>query len=313
MPCHVRSKMIGRIIEIVEPRQLYLDYGRLVVKDKDIVLETIDLDSISAVIAYPHGGMYSSGVLAEFSIRRIPFLILGKNYEPVALTLPVIGNTRQSDRLATQIEITEPTRKQAWQQTIKSKIKMQAMALKTVREIELSNRLLGMSNNVQSGDSTNIEPIAAKYYFRGMFGEDFRRERGLGGINSLLNYGYAVMRASVARAVISTGLNPSLGIHHHSIFDHFRLVDDLIEPYRPFVDLRVRRIIETGQYEVEPATKKELISLLRLDVESPKGHTPLGNAPQLTTNSLLNFYEKTGSLWFPSASDIGALQEAYRI
>ncbi len=218
--------MIGRVIEIVEPdRFLFLEYGNMVIKDSWHTLARVALDDISAVVVNPYGTSQSAGLLAALAERNIPFVVAGKNFAPIAIMLPIEGNFEQSARIQAQMEVSKPTNKRLWQQIIKAKIDMQAMALEVVGAQSASLRQMIL--RVRSGDPDNFEAQAARVYWGRMFGRRFRRDRMLLGINSFLNYGYAVLRSATARAVVSAGLHPSIGIHHRSAYNTMRLVDDL--------------------------------------------------------------------------------------
>ena len=161
----------------------------------------------------------------------------GSNHLPVGLMLPLYGNTVQNERFRNQIDASQPLKKQLWQQTIQCKIANQAVMLKYATE-ELHNNMFIWSENVRSGDTDNMEARAAAYYWKTIFPDrpDFTRGREEAEPNNLLNYGYAILRAIVARALVASGLLPTLGIHHHNRYNAYCLADDIMEPYRPYVD-----------------------------------------------------------------------------
>lgn len=270
--------MIGRVIEIVEPdRFLFVEYGSMVIRDSFRVLARVALDDISAVVVNPYGTSQSAGLLAALAERSIPFVIAGKNYSPIGVMLPVEGNFAQSARIEAQICASKPTTKRLWQQVIKAKIEMQAMALDVVGAQSASLKVLALK--VRSGDPDNFEAQAARIYWGRLFGRRFRRDRTLSGINSSLNYGYAVLRSSTARAVVAAGLHPGIGIHHRNAYNSMRLVDDdLMEPYRPLVDLRVFALASAGCEEVNTDTKRRLVSVINTDVPTSAGTSPVSVA-----------------------------------
>ena len=281
--------MIGRVIEIVEAdRYLSLEYGNMVIKNFGGVVARVALDDISAVVVNPYGTSLSAGLLAALAERNIPFVIAGKNFSPIGIMLPIEGNFAQSARIQAQMEATKPTSKRLWQQVIKSKIDMQAMALDIVGAPSASLR--EMSLRVRSGDPDNLEAQAARAYWGRMFGRKFRRDRALVGINSFLNYGYAVLRAATARSVVAAGLHPGIGIHHKNAYNSMRLVDDLMEPYRPLVDLRVYAIAQAGGEEVNSQTKRRLVSVLNTDVPTSAGMSPVSVALHYMATSLSQVY-----------------------
>jgi len=159
------------------------------------------------------------------------------------MLLPLAGNSVQTERFAAQLNLTQPARKQLWQQIAKAKVKAQGRFLSRIRGNDFG--LENMAGKVRSGDATNIEGYAARRYWSALFGVDFRRLPGAdNGINRLLNYGYAVMRGYISRHICAAGLHPSIGLHHHNRYNPFCLADDLIEPYRPIIDAIVYDIVE---------------------------------------------------------------------
>lgn len=280
--------MLGQIIEVVESdRYLSLEYGNMIISNKHQVIGRVSLDNIQAVIVNPHGATLSAGVVSALAERGVPLVFSGPHFKPVAYVLPVVGHHEVSGRIETQVTASKPQQKQAWKQVVQSKILMQALVLEHVGAD--SSRLRDMIPSVRSGDSGNVEAQAARHYWRNVFGQDFRRDRDSPGLNALLNYGYAVIRAAVARAVVATGLHPSMGIHHRNPMDTMRLVDDFMEPWRPLVDLRVFGIAQVEELDVVPRTKKMLVSLLRLDVPTEAGMSPLSVAMARTSNSYIRF------------------------
>ena len=281
--------MIGRVIEVVESdRRLSLEYGNMVIKDSSHTLAKVSLDDISAVVVNPYGTSQTAGLLAAFAERSIPFVIAGKNFSPIGVMRPIEGNFEQSARIEAQIEATKPTSKRLWQQIIRAKIDMQAMALDVVGAQSAS--LKEMALRVRSGDPDNLEAQAARAYWSRMFGRQFRRDRALAGINSFLNYGYAVLRSATARAVVSAGLHPSIGIHHRNAYNSMRLVDDLMEPYRPLVDLRVYSMAKAGPEEVNALSKRKLVSVINTDVPTSAGMSPVSVALHCMATSLSQVY-----------------------
>ncbi len=282
--------MIGQVVEIVESdRYLSLEYGNMLVRSKDQVLGRIALDDILAVVVNPHGATLSAGIMAELATRNIPLVIAGKHFKPVAVLMPLVGNFEVSARIAAQATASVPTKKQAWKQVVQSKITMQAMALETTGGD--AGRMWDMIPQVRSGDVGNLEAQAARHYWKRMYGESFRRDRDQPGINALLNYGYAVIRAATARAIAASGLHPSLGIHHVNPLDTMRLVDDLMEPYRPLIDLRVYGILNTGVIDVVPETKKMLVAVLSTDIATEVGSSPVSMAMFRTAQSLVKLFK----------------------
>jgi CRISPR-associated protein Cas1 len=282
--------VIGQIVEVVETdRHLSLEYGSMLVHSREGLLARIALDDILAVIINPHGATMSAGILAALAERNCPVVIAGKDFKPTAILMPLVGNFEVAARIEAQVRASLPAKKQAWKQIVQSKITMQALALETVGGD--SAKLRELIPTVRSGDVQNVEAQAARYYWRQMFGDGFRRERDDPGINALLNYGYAIVRAATARAIAASGLHPSIGIHHINPLDTMRLADDLMEPYRPLVDIRVHGIADDYPLDVVPETKKMLVAILSTDFPTEAGSSPVSVAMHRTAQSLVKYFK----------------------
>lgn len=208
---------------------------------------------------------------------------------PAGMMLPLRSNTVQSERFRTQIDASLPLRKQLWQQTVKAKVRNQAALLESV--VKNSGKCMRVwAEAVKSGDPYNIEARAAVYYWRNIFPSIPQFIRAQDGLwpNTLLNYGYAVLRAIVARSLVVSGLLPTLGIHHHNRYDAYCLADDIMEPYRPFVDRLVIDIMKSGEASdtLDTKVKSRLLSIPVLDVVIDGKHSPLMVAVASTTASL---------------------------
>lgn len=212
---------------------------------------------------------------------------------PVGMMLPLCGNTVQSERFQCQIEASLPLKKQLWQQTMKAKISNQAAALKAYSGAE-AKTLLRWADDVRSGDPDNIEGRAAAYYWKHFFSgieglDNFTRDRDGIPPNNLLNYGYAILRAVVARALVSSGMLPTFGIHHHNRYNAYCLADDVMEPFRPYVDRLVRDIVASGvsaDFTLTKEIKARLLSIPVLDVVIGGKRSPLMVGVSQTTASL---------------------------
>lgn len=226
------------------------------------------LDSTDCIVSY--------GALNELIANQAALVVCGKNHLPAGMLVPFSQHNLVLERLHTQIALPKPVKKQAWKILIREKILHQAGLL------EISSpphtRLLRLANEIRSGDPENHEAQAAAVYWKHFLPESFqfRRDAEGDGINGLLNYGYAVFRASIARALVMAGLLPALGIHHHNRSNAFCLADDLIEPLRPMVDSRVRCLAMAGHVEVTPHVKKALLSLLHVAASVGESTGPLG-------------------------------------
>jgi len=208
---------------------------------------------------------------------------------PFGLCLPLYGNTTQNERFRHQLKASKPLRKQLWQQTIQYKIRNQAFILQKFTNEEAENMYVWASE-VRSGDNTNLEARAAAYYWKNIFPQvpGFIRDRDGVAPNNLLNYGYAILRAVVARSIVMSGLIPTLGINHHNKYNAYCLADDLMEPYRPYVDKQVLRIIRKYgiQEELSKELKSELLLIPTLDVKIGNRRSPLMIAANQSAASL---------------------------
>jgi CRISPR-associated protein Cas1 len=200
---------------------------------------TLPLTDIAAVIVSHPQVSYTHAVLAGLAEAGAIFVACNPKHMPAAMLLPLASHSTQTERFAQQAALPQPARKQIWQQIIRAKILAQARLLQ--QRLGRDFGLFPMASRVRSGDAGNLESQAARIYWPALFG-DFRRDPEGEGVNACLNYGYAVLRAVVARALCGAGLHPSLGVHHHNRYDAFCLADDLMEPFRPLVDGVVARL-----------------------------------------------------------------------
>ena len=208
---------------------------------------------------------------------------------PVGLMLPLCGNTTQNERFRDQLDASLPLKKQLWQQTVKMKIENQATVLSKSRNCGIKNMRV-WANDVRSGDPDNLEARAAAYYWKNLFPkiEGFTRDREGIPPNNLLNYGYAILRAVVARGLVSSGLLPTLGIHHHNRYNAYCLADDIMEPYRPYVDELIVSIINSNCdiADLSKEIKAKLLTIPTLEVSVNGKRSPLMIAVSQTTASL---------------------------
>jgi len=204
-------------------------------RTKDPNEHTIPLEDIAVVIASHPQISYTQAVLAGLAAAGGIFVACNQKHLPVAMLLPLESHSTQTERFGRQAEMALPLKKRLWQQIIRAKLRAQARLLQ-----ERTGQDWGVSmlaSQVRSGDPKNLEARAARIYWKALFnGEEFRRDFEAEGVNACLNYGYAVLRATVARALCGAGLHPGLGLHHHNRYDPFCLADDLMEPFRPIVD-----------------------------------------------------------------------------
>lgn len=282
--------MTGRIVEIAEDgRHLALSRGFMVVKAEGEELARVPLDDIGAVLVNAHGTSYSNNLILALAERGAAMVLCGSNHLPAAWIWPLTGHHIQAKRMRAQLDAPRPLCKRLWQTLVRAKIEQQGAALEAAGKNGSGFRLL--ARQVGSGDPDNLEAQAARRYWPLMFGPNFRRERETPGANALLNYGYTILRSATARAVVAAGLHPSLGVHHRNRNDHMVLVDDLMEPYRPLVDLMVLRLVAAGTEDVTPAAKRDLALMTAVDMRTAQGRTPLAACLERLAISLSLSYD----------------------
>jgi CRISPR-associated protein Cas1 len=221
---------------------------------RDTQTQAIPFADIAVLVTSHPQISFTQAVLAQLAAAGGMFIVSNEKHLPAAMLLPLSTHSTQTERFARQAALSLPARKRAWQQIVQSKLRAQARLLEETTGMDHGLRL--MAGRVRSGDPDNLEAQAARIYWQALFGkdatgEDFRRDPEGEGLNLWLNYGYAVLRAIVARALCAAGLHPSLGVHHHNRYDTFCLADDLMEPFRPLVDrvaarLRLPSSVEEG-------------------------------------------------------------------
>ena len=252
--------MIKRTLYFGNPAYLSLKSKQLVIrkpekKDGDMpigeeVVKTIPVEDIGLIVIDHQQITITQGLLGALLDNNCAVVTCDVKRMPTGLFMPLSGNTIQSERFRIQIDASLPLKKQLWQHTIEAKINNQAAVLYYTTGHEHKNMLI-WADSVRSGDVDNMEARAAAYYWKNIFPGDpfFLREYDAGGVNAMLNYGYALLRAIVARALVGCGLLPTLGIHHHNRYNAYCLADDIMEPYRPYVDKMVfDHLDEKGDY-----------------------------------------------------------------
>ena len=294
--------MIKRTLYFGNPTYLSLKNSQLVIKLPEVEkndtlpesfktesVRTIPIEDIGVMVIDNKQITFTSGLMEALLNNNCAVITCDSRSMPQGLMLPLEKNTTQSERFTAQIEASLPLKKQLWQQTIQAKITNQAYVLNTMRG-EVVKNMLKWAGDVKSGDSDNLEGRAAAYYWKNMFPEieDFTRGREGAPPNNLLNYGYAILRAVVARALVGSGLLPTFGIHHHNRYNAYCLADDIMEPYRPFVDKLVIEIVDGGENiaELSKELKSKLLTIPVLDVNINGQRSPLMIAVGQTTASL---------------------------
>jgi len=292
--------MIKRVIGFMNPAYLSLKLGQMVVTLPDIEnqpnisdevkqqhVRTIPIEDIGVVILDNKQIIITQALISALLENNVAIVTSDERHLPVGFMLPLDGNHIQTERFTKQIEASEPLKKQLWQQTIVNKIQGQAHVL-AAESIENRN-MLAWAQQVRSGDADNLEGRAAAYYWKNIFHDpNFVRGQKEAPPNNILNYGYSIVRAMMARALVAAGLLPTLGIHHHNRYNAYCLADDIMEPYRPFVDLAVIQLMRhtADISELTPAIIRELLRITTVDVTIDNHRSPMMIAIQTTANSV---------------------------
>ncbi|CAI2768744.1 type II CRISPR-associated endonuclease Cas1 [Flavobacterium collinsii] len=286
--------MIKRTLFFGNPAYLSTKNEQIVISypHKEEETKTVAIEDIGVIVLENQQITITNGLLEKLTHNNVALINCDQQHLPIGLLMPLSGHTEQTERFKNQINASVPLKKNLWQQTISSKITNQGGLLKEkgipMRKMEL------WAKEVTSGDSLNHEARAAVYYWQSLIKvENFTR--GQKGIppNNLLNYGYAILRAITARALVSSGMLPTLGIFHRNKYNAYCLADDIMEPYRPYVDLIVCHIMETfdSYEELTIEIKKQLLNIATIDVNIDGKNSPLMVAMSRTTNSLHECFE----------------------
>lgn len=294
--------MIKRTLYFGNPAYLSLKMKQMVVRipqkdDGDLpseedMVRTVPIEDLGVIILDNKQITITQGLIDALLENNCALITCDSKRMPVGLMLPLAGNTIQNERFRSQLDSSLPLRKQLWQQTIEAKIRNQAAVLRYVTGMEHKN-MIKWSDSVRSGDADNMEARAAVYYWKTIFPNDpcFIRDREDEGANALLNYGYAILRAVVARALVGAGLLPTLGIHHHNRYNAYCLADDIMEPYRPYVDKLVVEMLEDGAEDKLNATNKvKLLNIPVIEVKINEKRSPLMIAVSQTVSSLVKCF-----------------------
>lgn len=301
--------MIKRSLYFSNPYHLSCKQEQLLISDKEKVsqgTQSIPIEDIGFIVLDHYGISISQYLIQKLSHANVALICCDEKHMPTSLMFPLSTHQVQNERFRAQVNASEPLRKQLWQQTVKLKIANQAAVLKLVKdqngafssEDQPWVALEKMSRDVKSGDNTGREAKAAKFYWGKLFGQSFTRERYGNPPNPSLNYGYAIIRAAVARALCSSGLLPTLGIHHHNKYNAYCLADDIMEPYRPYVDLLVWQMKEShpDYHNMHKERKAEFLNLLGADVMINNRKRPMMVAMSETTASLADCFGGSRSI-----------------
>jgi CRISPR-associated protein Cas1 len=305
--------VVTQVVEIAEDGH-YLSKlrGFLLIKRGDTEVGRIPLEDVTALILSAHQITLSKALMVALAELKSPVITCGQNYHPVALSLPYGSHFDQTGILWSQIDCSQPLAKRLWQSIVRRKIANQKLILEYFDGSPFAlSELDVLAKRVKSGDPENMEAQAARHYWTALLGTDFRRNHQSGIENSLLNYGYAILRAATARAVCGAGLTPALGIHHHNRKNAFALVDDLMEPYRPLVDKIVKEIMnKDGEAPgtLTPDLKRSLSKVLDTDVQLDKGVSSVMNSlHRLAQTFVTSLSMNKNLLEFPALKQKGEL------
>ena len=287
--------MLKRTLFFGNPAYLSTKHEQLVVNFPDGQPEaTIAIEDVGYIVLEDPQITITNGLLMKLVHNKTAVITCDRQHLPCSLLQPLTGHSEQTERIRHQLNASQPLKKNLWQQTITAKIENQAYHLKQTGKNAL--KLERWATQVKSGDTGNHEAISAAYYFQNLFDIDgfSRNQKGIAP-NNLLNYGYAILRAVAARALVSSGMLPSVGIWHKNKYNAFCLADDVMEPYRPFVDRMVYDIVASGDAieELNRSTKAVLLTIPAMDVMMDGKVSPLMNAMSRTTNSLHECFKGT--------------------
>ena len=298
--------MIKRTLYFGNPAYLGKRNGQLLVRLPEVekndtlpemfkkeAIATIPIEDIGVVVLDNQQITITQGLIASLLENNVAIINCDNTHHPTGLMMPLCGNTLQTEKFKAQIDASVPLKKQLWQQTVVAKITNQS-ALLHKRGVDIKN-MQYWAKSVSSGDTGNHEARAAAFYWGNLFNKNlwFKRDRMGDPPNNLLNYGYAILRAIIARGLVGSGLLPTLGIHHRNKYNAYCLADDIMEPYRPFVDSLVLNIVDSGINYTELTTdiKKQLLEIPIIDILINEEKSPLMVGLQQTTSSLVKCFE----------------------
>ena len=270
----VLSTMIKRIIDVSEAAYVCLKHQQLVIEKQSEIVGQVPIEDLGILILQHPAIVLTQQLIVACQKNKVVIVFCDEKHLPYSLILPIgEGHTLHNKILKQQMAISEPTRKRLWQKIVQHKIKQQEQTLVMLNKV--STRLSFLSTQVKTGDSGNCEAIAAQAYWKLLFGKAFKRDADLDGVNSLLNYGYAIIRAAVARSICGAGLHPALGLFHTNQYNSLCLADDLMEPFRPWVDYVVYQMASTNsEVTINQQSKQALLGLMSEAVLYKKKRMP---------------------------------------
>lgn len=280
--------MVWRSVMISRPAKLRREHYSLAIEQEETAF--VPFEDIAVIVLNHREITLTHPVLSACAEYGIGLYATGNNHQPAGVFLPFLSHSRTTRMMRKQLDIAKPLAKQVWASVVRRKIENQAECLRLAGRDGV-DRLESYARRVRSGDSENLEGQAAAFYFPQLFGKDFHRslERWT---NAALDYGYAVLRGAIARGLVAHGLHPTLGLFHDSEQNAFNLADDLIEPFRPLVDLHVARHHAVTEGDLSPADKTALVALLNIDVGMPQGCMSALSAVEYVVESLVRVFEE---------------------
>ena len=280
--------MVWRSVMISRPAKLRREHYSLAIEQEETAF--VPFEDIAIIVLNHREITLTHPVLSACAEYGIGLYATGNNHQPAGVFLPFLSHSRTTRLMRKQLDISRPAAKQAWANIVRRKIENQAACLHLAKR-KGSDRLESYARRVRSGDSENLEGQAAAFHFTQLFGAGFQRaeERWA---NAALDYGYAVLRGAIARGLVAHGLHPTIGLFHDSEQNAFNLADDLIEPFRPLVDLHVFKHPPAVEAELAPADKAALVALLNVDVDMPQGRMSALSAVEYAVESLARLYEE---------------------
>lgn len=294
--------MLKNIILVGKPHHLSTKNEQLILLNKETNEQRQrSIEDLGVLVLEDSQITLSLGLIQKLATYNVAVIFCDEKHQPSSMLFHLNTHYMQNERFRLQLAASEALKKQLWQQTVKAKIKNQALLLADIHS-PVANTLHKIVGEVKSGDTTNCEATAARLYWQALFGENFRRLPEGMPPNPSLNYGYAILRAATARSLAVSGLIPTLGIHHHNRYNDFCLADDLMEPFRPFVDRAVWEMVQTvPNYHVfNKDIKMRLVNILTHDTHFDDETSPLMLALNRSASSLARCFEgKTRKLSFP--------------
>lgn len=281
--------MVWRSVMISSPARLRREHYSLAIDQKETAC--VPFEDIAVIVLNHREITLTHPVLSACAEYGVGLYVTGSNHQPSGVFLPFLPHSRTTRMMRKQLTIARPAVKQAWASIVRRKIENQAACLHLTGHDEGVGRLASYARRVRSGDPDNLEGQAAAFYFARLFGSDFFRGDEERWANAALNYGYAILRGAIARGLVSHGLHPTVGLFHNSEQNAFNLADDLIEPFRPLVDLYVAKRPATIEGSLSTEDKQALVALLNVDVGMPQGEMSVMSAIEYAVESLVRLYE----------------------